>query len=411
MGASAASPIGWLHISEGEYVTSHTSPLRVASIGYAFMGKAHSQAWRNVSAFFDVPPVEQSVLVGRDASAVAAAATKLGWKETATDWREVIQRDDIDIIDICTPGRMHAEIAIAALEAGKHVVVEKPLANTVEEAEAMAAAFAAAEARGQHAIVNFNYRRVPAIALAKRFIDEGKIGSIRHVRAAYLQDWLSDSQAPMSWRLRKEEAGSGALGDLGSHAVDLVLHLTGETIDSVSGRVTTFVTERPGGDSGDGGIKGSGGGAPEAVTVDDTAIASGVLSGGGILNLEVSRLALGRKNQLTFEIYGERGSVRIDLENLNELWFYDGTAEAGQQGFTRILVTEADHPWVGAWWPDGHIIGWEHTFVHQVADFLTTIRDGAPSSPSFADGARVQRVLAAIEQSSHEGSQAIQVAQ
>ena len=411
MGASGPSRIGWLHISEGEYVTSHSSPLRVASIGYAFMGKAHSQAWRNVSAFFDVPAVEQSVLVGRDASAVAAAATKLGWKETATDWREVIQRDDIDIIDICTPGRMHAEIAIAALEAGKHVVVEKPLANTVEEAEAMAAAFAAAEARGQHAIVNFNYRRVPAIALAKRFIDEGKIGPIRHVRAAYLQDWLSDSQAPMSWRLRKEEAGSGALGDLGSHAVDLVLHLTGETIDSVSGRVTTFVTERPGGDSGDGGIKGTGGGAPEAVTVDDTAIASGVLSGGGILNLEVSRLALGRKNQLTFEIYGERGSVRIDLENLNELWFYDGTAEAGQQGFTRILVTEADHPWVGAWWPDGHIIGWEHTFVHQVADFLTTIRDGVPSSPSFADGARVQRVLAAIEQSSHDGSQAIRVAQ
>jgi predicted dehydrogenase len=390
-------------------MTSKQTPLRVASIGYAFMGKAHSQAWRNVSAFFDVPPVEQSLLVGRDASAVSAAAKKFGWKDTATDWREAIQRDDIDIIDICTPGRMHAEIAIAALEAGKHVMVEKPLANTLAEAEAMAAAFAAAESRGQHAIVNFNYRRVPAVALAKKLINEGKIGAIRHVRGAYLQDWLSDPLAPMSWRLRKDEAGSGALGDLGSHVTDLVLHLTGETIDSVSGRLTTFVTERPGGDSGDGSIKGTGGGALEPVTVDDAAVATGALSGGGILNLEVTRLALGRKNQLTLEIFGERGSLRIDLENLNELWFLDGTAPAGQQGFTRILVTEADHPWVGAWWPDGHIIGWEHTFVHQVADFLISIRDGRPSSPSFADGLRVQRVLAAIEESSASGSQSIRI--
>lgn len=383
--------------------------LRVASIGYAFMGKAHSQAWRNVSAFFDVPPVEQALLVGRDASAVAAAATKFGWADTATDWREVITRDDIDIIDICTPGRMHAEVAIAALEAGKHVIVEKPLANTVAEAEAMAAAFAKAEANGQHAIVNFNYRRVPAIAFARKLIEDGRIGAIHHVRAAYLQDWLNDPGTPMSWRLRKEDAGSGALGDLGSHITDLILHLTGENVESVSGRVTTFISQRPGGDSGDGGIKGTGGGALEDVTVDDAAIATGVLSGGGILNFEVTRLALGRKNQMTLEIYGERGALRFDLENLNEIWFFDGADAAGEQGFRRILVTESDHPWVGAWWPDGHIIGWEHSFVHQVADFLWSIRDGRPSSPSFADGLRVQRVLAAIEESSAADSRSIRI--
>lgn len=378
------------------------STLGVASIGYAFMGRAHSQAWRNVAAHFNVPAFEQRVLVGRNADNAAAAAQRLGWTESATDWRAVLERDDIDIIDICTPGLLHAEIAIAALEAGKHVMVEKPLANTVADAELMAAAAAAAESRGQHAIVNFNYRRVPALALARKLIDDGRIGPIHHVRTTYLQDWLNDPSTPMSWRLRREEAGSGALGDLGAHAADLVLHLTGENIQTVSGGTRTFVTERPSGDSGDGAIKGSGasaGGPLEPVTVDDAAWATGRLSGGGILQLEVSRLALGRKNQLTFEVYGERGSIRFDLENLNELWFFDGTAPSGEQGFRRILVTEADHPYVGGWWPDGHILGWEHSFVHQTAEFLTSISDGTPSSPSFADGLRVQRVLAAIEQS------------
>lgn len=385
--------------------------LRVAAIGYAFMGKAHSQAWRNVSAYFDVPPVEQAVLVGRNADQVAAAAKRFGWAESATDWREVIARDDIDIIDVCAPGSMHAEIAIAALEAGKHVVVEKPIANSVEEAERMLAAFEAAAARGQHAIVNFNYRRVPAIEVARRLVADGRVGRIHHVRAAYLQDWLNDPTTPMSWRLRRETAGSGALGDLGSHITDLVQHVTGELINDVSGGLTTFVTQRPGGDSGDGGIKGSGGGALEDVTVDDAAWGTARLSGGGVVQLEVTRFALGRKNQLTLEVYGERGSLRFDLENLNELWFFDGTDSGGEQGFRRILVTEADHPWVGAWWPDGHIIGWEHTFVHQFAEFLNSIRDDTPSSPSFADGVRVQRVLAAIEESSRSGSQAVRVAE
>ncbi len=386
------------------------SPLRVASIGYAFMGKAHSQAWRNVSAFFDVPPVEQTVLVGRNPEAVAVAAAKLGWKSTATDWREVIARDDIDIVDVCTPGWMHADVAIAALEAGKHVIVEKPIANTVEEAQRMAAAFADAQQRGQHAIVNFNYRRVPALALAQRLVADGRLGTIRHVRAAYLQDWLSDASGPMSWRLRKEEAGSGALGDLGSHVADIVQHITGENIVAISGGLRTFVAERPAGNSGDGGILGSGGSGPlESVTVDDAAWGTGELSGGGIVQLEVTRMALGRKNGLTLEFYGDRGAITFDLENLNELWLFDGSDPAGEQGFRRILVTEADHPYVGAWWPDGHIIGWEHTFTHQFAEFLWSIRDSTPSSPSFEDGLRVQRILGAIAESSASGGARIQI--
>lgn len=385
------------------------TPLRVASIGYAFMGKAHSHAWRNVAAFFDVPDFEQSVLVGRNAEAVEAAAKQLGWKSSATDWREVISRDDIDIIDVCTPGRMHAEVAIAALEAGKHVIVEKPLANTVEEAERMAEAFAAAKARGQHAIVNFNYRRVPALAFAHKLIADGRLGAIRHVRAAYLQDWLSDPASPMSWRLRKSEAGSGALGDLGSHITDIVQHLTGEKIVEIRGGLRTFVTERPGGESSGGSIKGTGGGSLEPVTVDDAAWGTGELAGGGIVQLEVSRMALGRKNELTLEIYGTTGSILFNLENLNELWLFDGTDPSAEQGFRRILVTESEHPYVGAWWPPGHILGWEHSFSHQFAEFLMSIRDATESSPSFADGLQVQRVLAAIEHSSNNSGASVRL--
>ena len=372
--------------------------LGVAAIGYAFMGKAHSGAWRNVNAYFDGPRVRQQVIVGRDAAAAAAAADRFGWSESQTNWKAVIERDDIDIVDIMTPGHLHAEIAVAALAAGKHVIVEKPVANTLAEAEAMAAA--ANATLGQHAIVNFNYRRVPAIALAKQLIEEGRIGTIRHVRLCYLQDWLSDPASPMSWRLRKAEAGSGALGDLGSHLTDLLLHLTGESVTEVNGGMQTFVTQRPSGESGSGAIGGSSrSGQLEDVTVDDASWATLRLSGGGVAQLEVTRFARGRKNGLQLEIYGEGGSLSLDLENLNELWFFDGDASSGRQGFTRILVTEAQHPWVGAWWPDGHIIGWEHTFVHQFAQFLTDIRDDRPSTPSFGDGLAVQRVLDAIERS------------
>ncbi|WP_416403376.1 Gfo/Idh/MocA family protein [Arthrobacter sp. LFS091] len=372
-------------------------PLGVAAIGYAFMGKAHSNAWRNVASFFDVPAFEQKVLVGRDAAQVAEAAAKYGWAESATDWRSVVDRDDIDIIDICAPGWMHAEIAIAALEAGKHVLVEKPLANTLGEAELMTAAAEKARKRGVQSMIGFNYRRVPALALARELIAEGRLGTVRHIRAAYLQDWLSDAESPMTWRLRKETAGSGALGDIASHAIDQVLYLLGDAVTEVSGRLHTFVDQRPGPNG------------PEQVTVDDAAWATLGLASGAIASVEVSRVATGRKNSLTLEIYGDKGTLLFDLEALNELGFLDATLPVREQGFRRILVNEPEHPYLEAWWPQGHIIGWEHTFTHQIRDFLLAIRDGSQPSPSFEEGLNVQHILAAIEESAAAKSSLIQL--
>lgn len=372
--------------------------LGVAAIGYAFMGKAHSNAWRNVASFFDVPAFEQKVLVGRDPEQVAQAAAKYGWSESATDWRQVLERDDIHIVDICAPGWMHAEIAIAALEAGKHVLVEKPLANTLAEAEAMTEAARTARARGIQSMIGFNYRRVPALALARELIAEGRLGTVRHVRASYLQDWLVDAESPMTWRLNKETAGSGALGDIASHAIDQVLFLLGDTVTEVSGRLHTFVDSRPGADG------------PEQVTVDDAAWATLTLASGAIASVEVSRMATGRKNSLTMEIYGDKGSLLFDLESINELGFLDATLPIREQGFRRILVNEPEHPYMGAWWPQGHVIGWEHTFTHEIRDFLAAIDAGTPPSPSFEDGLAVQRVLAAIEESADAKSAIIQVA-
>jgi predicted dehydrogenase len=377
--------------------TSGARSLGVAAIGYAFMGKAHSNAWRNVASFFDVPAFEQKVLVGRDAGQVAQAAARYGWAESATDWRSVITRDDIHIVDICAPGWMHAEIAIAALEAGKHVLVEKPLANTLAEAELMTAAAAKARARGVQSMIGFNYRRVPALALARELISEGRVGTVRHVRAAYLQDWLADDQAPMTWRLRKETAGSGALGDISSHAIDQVLYLLGDQVTEVSGRLHTFVDRRPGTNG------------PEDVTVDDAAWATLSLASGAIASVEASRVATGRKNSLQIEVYGDKGSILFDLENLNELGFLDATAPAREQGVRRILVSEPDHPYLDAWWPQGHIIGWEHTFTHQIRDFLLAVRDGTQPSPSFEDGLNVQYILNAVEESAGNKSAATPV--
>ncbi|MBC7724220.1 MAG: Gfo/Idh/MocA family oxidoreductase [Burkholderiaceae bacterium] len=372
-------------------MTGPGRPLRVAAIGYAFMGKAHSHAWRNVASYFDVPAYEQAVLVGRAADQVAAAAARYGWTESSTDWRAVIARDDIDIVDICAPGDLHAEIAIAALVAGKHVLVEKPLATTVGEARDMAAAAELARRRGVRSMIGFNYRRVPALALARELIAEGRLGTVRQVRVAYLQDWLVDPNAPMTWRLRRQNAGSGALGDLASHAIDQVEFLLGARVTGVSARTHTFVTERPG-------EAGS-----EPVTVDDAAWATLDLDSGAVASVEVSRMALGRKNSLRIEVYGETGSLSFDLESLNELGFLDGTQPVRETGERRILVTEPEHPFVGAWWPQGHMLGWEHSFVHEIAAFLGAIRDGADPSPSFDDGLRVQLVLDAIERSSAAG--------
>lgn len=371
-------------------MTSSRPTLAVAMIGHAFMGAAHSHAWRSAPRFFDLPldPVA-AVLVGRDAGRAAAAADRLGWAGSTTDWRSVVTRDDVDLVDICTPGDTHAEIAIAALAAGKHVLCEKPLANTVAEAEDMAAAAAIAAERGVRAMVGFTYRRVPAIALARRLVTEGRIGEVRHVRASYLQDWITDPEAPLTWRLDKQRAGSGALGDIGAHIIDLTQHITGDRILEVSGQLETFVKERPTAD-GDRG----------AVTVDDAAVFIGRFAGGALGTFEATRFATGRKNAIRLEINGSHGSLAFDFEDMNVLELFDAREPDETAGFRRILVTEPGHPYVGAWWPPGHGLGYEHGFTHQVVDLVTAIATGTDPTPTFADGLQVQRVLAAVETSS-----------
>ncbi|MGY1654143.1 Gfo/Idh/MocA family protein [Geodermatophilus sp. SYSU D01119] len=373
--------------------------LGVGLIGYAFMGAAHSQAWRTAPHFFDLPiRPDLRVLAGRDAARVAEAAGKLGWSQTETDWRRVVEREDVGLVDVCTPGDTHAEIAIAALEAGKHVLCEKPLANTVAEAEAMAEAAQRAAARGVRSMVGFTYRRVPAIGLARRLVAEGRLGRIRHVRAAYLQDWIADPSAPMSWRLEKDKAGSGALGDIGAHVVDLTQYITGETVTGVSAMLETFVKERPLPASA-GSLSGTAGEGMGQVTVDDAAVFLARFSGGALATFEATRFALGRKNGIRIEINGSEGSLAFDFEDMNVLEFFDGSEPAERAGFRRIIVTEPEHPYVAAWWPAGHGLGYEHGFTHQVVDLLTAIAKDEDPTPSFADGLQIQRVLDAVERS------------
>jgi predicted dehydrogenase len=389
--------------------TRDSGTLRIGMVGYAFMGAAHSQAWRTVNRVYELPAQARMVVVcGRDTAKVSAAAARLGWEEATTDWRTLVHRDDIDLIDICTPGDSHAEIALAALAAGKHVLCEKPLANTVEEAEAMAAAAAAARAAGVRAMCGYNYRRVPAIALAAQLVAAGRIGTIRHVRATYLQDWIVDPEFPLVWRLRREMAGSGALGDIGAHIIDLVQHVTGQHIAGVSALTETFVTERPLPAASSGLNASSDGNGGESargrVTVDDAALFLARLDGGAVGTFEATRFATGRKNGLRVEINGSRGSLAFDLERLNELELYEAEANGNEQGFTRILVTEGTHPYMSAWWPPGHIIGYEHSFTHQARDLIEAIATGTDPSPSFEEAAQVQRVLDAVERSAKTGT-------
>ncbi|MEV4364491.1 Gfo/Idh/MocA family oxidoreductase [Nonomuraea sp. NPDC049625] len=381
----------------------------IGMVGYAFMGRTHSQAWRSVDAFFDLPFRPSMVAVaGRSAEAAAQAAEKLGWAGAEPDWKRLLDRDDVQIVDICTPGDSHAEIAVAALAAGKHVICEKPLANTVAEAEAMAAVAKEAAARGVRSMVAFNYRRVPAVALARRFVEEGMLGAIRHVRAQYLQDWIVDPEFPLVWRLQKDKAGSGALGDIGAHIIDVAEFITGERLTGVAALTETFVKERPLAAS-SAGLSAGGGTGRGAVTVDDAALFIGRLSGGGLASFEATRFATGRKNALRIEINGALGSLAFDFESMNDLWFHDHTIDSAEHGFRRVLVTEPDHPYAGAWWPPGHGLGYEHTFVHETKDFLEAIAAGTDPTPSFEDGLRVQRVLAAVEQSAAENSRFITV--
>jgi predicted dehydrogenase len=374
------------------------APLRVGMIGYGFMGAVHSQAWRVAPRFFDLPrPVDLATVVGRNREAAESAASRWGWAGAASDWRRVVERSDIDLIDICAPGNVHAEIAIAALQAGKHVLCEKPLANTLGQAQAMAQAADRARHRGVFAMLGFTYRRVPAVHLARELVAGGRVGEIRQVRAAYLQDWLADEAAPMSWRLDATTAGSGALGDLGSHIVDAVQFITGQHLTSVTGVTRTFVPARPLA----AGASPAGATEPQRgrVTTDDAAMFLGSLSDGALATFEATRMAPGRKNALRLEISGSEGAIAFDLEDINCLQYYRAD-EGLTAGFRRILVTEPDHPYLAAWWPPGHALGYEHAFSHQVADLIAALSKSEQPHPSFDDGYQVQRVLDAVERSS-----------
>jgi predicted dehydrogenase len=362
--------------------------INVALIGYKFMGRAHSNAYRQVVPFMSprIAP-RMKVLCGRDREAVEQAAANLGWEETSTDWREVVEREDIDLVDVSTPGDSHAEIAIAAAEAGKAILCEKPLANSVEEAETM---LDAAEQAGVVHMLCHNYRRAPAVMLAKRMIEAGDLGAIYHYRGTYLQDWVVDPELPLLWRFRKEKAGSGALGDIASHSIDLARFLVGKIV-RVSGDLETFIRERPLLDNP--GERGS-------VTVDDAATALVRFANGALGTIEGTRLALGRKNFNRFEINGSKGSLAFDLERMNELEVYLDSDPPESRGFRKILVTEPEHhPYIGSWWPPGHIIGYEHTFTHTLYDLLGGIESGSSPRPNFEDGVENQRVLEAWERS------------
>jgi predicted dehydrogenase len=378
--------------------------LGIGMVGYAFMGAAHSQAWRTAGRFFDLPLApELAVLCGRDAAAAGAAAQKLGWRSVETDWKQLLTRDDVGLIDVCTPGDTHAEIAVAALAAGKHVLCEKPLANTVDEARAMTAAAERARAGGVRSMVGFNYRRVPAVALARRLVAEGRLGQIRHVRACYLQDWIVDPEFPLVWRLQADRAGSGALGDIGAHIVDMAQFVTGDRLAGVSALTETFVKERPL-PAASSGLSASGSVERGPVTVDDAALFLGRFAGGAVASFEATRFATGRKNAIRLEVNGSTGSLAFDFESMNELAFYDGTEDPQVAGFRRILVTEPSHPYVGAWWPPGHGLGYEHSFTHEVVDLLGDLAAGRDPVPSFADGLQVQLVLDAVSRSAAAGS-------
>ena len=363
--------------------------INIALIGAGFMGKAHSNAWRQAAAF-SAPRLTpcRKVICGLDRRQVRAMARAYGWEDTSSDWREVVARPEIDLVDICTPGDSHAEIAIAAARAGKAVLCEKPLANTVADAERMLAA--AERARVPHMICH-NYRRVPAVLLARQIIKEGRIGKIRHFRGTYLQDWITDPAFPLVWRLDRKQAGSGALGDIASHAIDLARMLVGE-IAEVAGATETFIRTRP--------LPG----APRRrgrVTVDDAVVAAVRFANGAIGTIEATRLAPGRKNYNRFEINGSLGSLAFNLERLNELEAYFESDPPLLRGFRTILVTENAHPHMAAWWPPGHVIGWEHTFTHVVHDLIEAVAGRRVPSPNFRDGVMNQRVLDAIERSSH----------
>lgn len=363
-------------------------PLSVGMLGYRFMGRAHANALARLPMFFpDSPTVERDVLIGRNEAALESAAERLGFAETATDWRAVL--DEVDILYNLAPNDRHVDSSVAALEAGTHVLCEKPLAHTLEGARRMRDAAHESDAT---AGVAFNYRFVPAIRYAKRLIADGEIGEVYHVRGRYLQDWLADPEAPWSWRNDASVAGSGALGDLGAHTLDLCRFLVGDVagdITDVSGRLRTFVEERPLPDEDE----------TRPVTVDDAFTARAAFENGALATLGASRVAAGHKNDHTIVVNGSEGSLRFSLERFNELEVLRGD----NRGYETVLVTDQDDPYIDRWWPPGHVIGWEHTFVHENYEFLRSAVGGGSYAPDFEAGYRVQELMAAIERSDERG--------
>jgi predicted dehydrogenase len=376
--------------------------LNVALIGHQFMGKAHSNAYRQVRRFFPGKlRFRMKVLCGKAcAEELEATAAQFGWEESDCEWERVVDRKDVDVVDISTPGFLHHPMALAAARNGKHVICEKPLANTLAEAKEM---LRAVEKAGVLHYVNYNYRRVPAVAYAKRLIEDGRVGDIYHYHGAYLQDWIMDPDFPLVWRLQKKYSGSGALGDIAAHATDLAQFLNSDITELV-GQMTTFIKERPlpGTASGAWGSKGKKG-KKGKVTVDDDTNFLARFKNGSVGVFESSRFGGGRRNFNTFQVYGSKGSLAWNFERMNELEVFDRTQKSVSQGYKTILATEADHPYAGAWWPPGHLIGYEHTFVHALYDFLSCLEEDRMPEPSFRDGVKVQAVLDAVERSAKSG--------
>jgi predicted dehydrogenase len=370
--------------------------VNVGLIGYQFMGKAHSNAYRQVGHFFDLPvEVGMHTICGRNEGALKTAADKYGWDQTETDWRKVIENPEIDVIDISTPGNTHCEIALAAAQAGKAVWCEKPIGNTLDEAERM---LAAVKENGVPHAVFHNYRKAPAVALAKQMVANGDLGTIYHFRATYLQDWIADPNFPLVWRLKKEVAGSGTHGDINAHIIDLARHLVGE-IEEVSGLLHTFIKQRPVAGAVDDKLGAAATDQMGEVDVDDAAMFLAKFRNGALGTFEASRFAVGRKNYNRFEINGSKGSVVFNLERMNELEYYNEEDPATVKGFRVIQATDSAHPYAGHYWPVGHIIGYEHTFVNLVADAFANMHEGKRIEPDFVDGYENQRVLDAVERS------------
>ncbi|ACT95235.1 Gfo/Idh/MocA family protein [Dyadobacter fermentans] len=378
--------------------------INVGIVGYKFMGRAHSNAWIKAPLFFDTPstPVLKAAC-GRHQESLSEFAQNWGWEETEPDWQKLVTRPDIDIIDIALPQNLHYEVALAAAKAGKHIFCEKPLSMTSEQAAEM---LKVCQETGVKHYLNHNYRRVPAVALAKKMIEEGKIGRIFHWRCAYQQDWIVDPSFPLTWQLKKETAQAGPQWDLNSHAVDLAHFLIGD-VTSVSALTTNFIKERPIADeTATGSLSGaSKGDEMGEVTVEDAALMMVRFENGAIGSFEATRFATGRKNRLTFEIYGSKGSLVFDLERMNELQYYSNEDTKGEHGFRTILATESIHPYAGNWWPAGHIIGYEHAFVHAVVDFLNAIENDTDIKPDFADGLKIIQVLEAGLRSAELGGE------